>query len=431
MAITDSTRKSENQGTGGSITVTLNSTVVGNTLVFGASIYNSNSDNMTTSTLSDTANTFAALSRHVTSAGVERQGSQIWSCPITTGGNRTLTFDPGTSNYDFSVYVHEFTGVHATPSSGTPVNNQGGAGTTADSTAFTPGEANCLIVSLLGNSATGTITENVNTGGGADTDWTLSNDHESGSSAEPGSMVFFIQSGGPTARRAKWTIPTGTFWAVTTVGLKSSGGLSATVNQVSETDTAQAITWAPKHRLVNQVSESDLAQAMTRVKLRTLTQVNEQDLAQAIAWAAKHRLVNQVSETNTAQALTRVKTLAIGQVAELDLAQTITVADDGEQIVSVDQTSEIDLAQSINRLKTKALGQVAETDLSQTLTVVKTRTLGQVSETDLAQAIAWAPKHRLIQQVLESDLAQTITVVGGIAVSRFRLLARKFHRSSS
>lgn len=41
------------------------------------------------------------------------------------------------------------------------------------------------------------------------------------------------------------------------------GAQTVAVGQATETDTAQAISWAPKRRLVGQVSETDLAQGMT------------------------------------------------------------------------------------------------------------------------------------------------------------------------
>lgn len=151
------------------------------------------------------------------------------------------------------------------------------------------------------------------------------------------------------------------------LGAPATGGQTVTVNQVSETDTAQTIAWAPKNRLVNQTSEADLAQALTRIKLKALGQALEIDLAQA---------------------LNRLKTRTLGQ------------------------TTETDLAQALNRLKAKTLGQTSETDLAQP--VIRTGApipIGQASETDLAQAIAWAPKRRLINQVFEIDLAQLITLL--------------------
>jgi hypothetical protein len=117
-----------------------------------------------------------------------------------------------------SVYAHEFSGPHDTPASGTPVTATGvTAQTLADTGAFTPADADALYVAIDGHSASGTVTENVAPG---DTDWTLSNDHESGVAAEPGSMVFFIRSGSAVARRSAWTIPSSTFWAAILAGFK-------------------------------------------------------------------------------------------------------------------------------------------------------------------------------------------------------------------
>ena len=70
------------------------------------------------------------------------------------------------------------------------------------------------------------------------------------------------------------------------------GGKVVAVGQVTETDLAQAVTWAPKARLVNQVTETELAQAITRRKIRAVAQAVETDLAQAIARITKLRGVS-------------------------------------------------------------------------------------------------------------------------------------------
>ena len=164
----------------------------------------------------------------------------------------------------------------------------------------------------------------------------------------------------------------------------ATGGQTIAVGQVVETDLAQALTWAPKRRLVGQALETDLAQAIARVKTKTVGQAAETDLAQTVA---------------------RLKTKAIGQVAETDLAQAIAWAPKARLI---GQVAEIDLAQAVARIKAKTIGQIAETDLAQTITRPTGTPVGQVAETDLAQAIAWAPKARLVGQVTEIDLAQAV-----------------------
>src|SRR3990172_1760690 len=116
-----------------------------------------------------------------------------------------------------------------------------------------------------------------------------------------------------------------------------------------------------------------------------LGQVTETDLAQAISWAPKRRLLGQVTETDLAQAFGVRKTKALGQVTESDLAQSLT----SRKTKALGQVTETDLAQALTRVKTRALGQVTETDLAQALAwAPKHRLLGQVTETDLAQAFS-------------------------------------------
>jgi len=86
--------------------------------------------------------------------------------------------------------------------------------------------------------------------------------------------------------------------------LLAATGQIIAVAQVIETDLAQAITWAPKNRLVGQITETDLAQAIGRLKIKALGQVAEIDLAQAVSWAPKNRLVAQAVETDFALTIT-------------------------------------------------------------------------------------------------------------------------------
>lgn len=190
-----------------------------------------------------------------------------------------------------------------------------------------------------------------------------------------------------------------------------SGGLSATVGQVTETDTAQVVAHL-KFRSIGQVTETNVSQAITPRKIVAVAQVTETDLAQGITWSPKRRLLNQVTETDTAQAVTRVKAKTIGQVSEADAAQAIT----RRKSAIIVQAIETDTAQAVAASsKTKAIGQVVETDSALGATPVKRLAVNQVIEIDIAQAIVWAPKRRLVAQVIELDAAQAITVIGGAA----------------
>lgn len=211
-----------------------------------------------------------------------------------------------------------------------------------------------------------------------------------------------------------------------------AAGQTIAIGQATETDVAQPIAWAPKNRLVNQVLETDTAQAVAHLKLKALGQVLETDLAQPlahakvkaigqctetdtaqpIAWAPKNRLVNQALETDLAQPITRQghQVIAANQATETDTAQPIAWAPKKRLVA---QVAETDLAQSITRVKRKTLGIPIETDLAQALAKRKLKGLGLTTETDLAQVILWSPKRRIIGQVVEVDLAQPVTIVFG------------------
>jgi hypothetical protein len=187
---------------------------------------------------------------------------------------------------------------------------------------------------------------------------------------------------------ARWTIST---------------GLSATVNQVTETDTAQPITRI-KQREIAQISETDLAQAIARQKIFALAQVNETDTAQAIA-RIKQKLIAQVLEIDEAQPVTQPQTIVpVNHATETDTAQAIT----SRKVKIVGQVAETDIAQAISKLKSRLLGQVSESDVAQALTSRKVKGIAQVNETDSAQAIL-RQKIRAVAQVIETDIAQAIS----------------------
>jgi hypothetical protein len=226
----------------------------------------------------------------------------------------------------------------------------------------------------------------------------------------------------------------------------AAGGLSATVNQVTETDTAQA-TAKQKVKAIEQNTETDLAQAVGRLKQLAIAQntetdavqaiapaksaavgqVSETDTAQPITWKIT-RLVNQVEETDTSQTITPARRHAVAivsetdsaqsitsknirlvaQVTEADVAQSITAVTGGEIIVPVEQVSETDTAQAITADKIKAVAQASGTDIAQPITRVKILLISQVSETDLAQSL-FPLKRVAVAQVIEVDFSQSVS----------------------
>lgn len=225
---------------------------------------------------------------------------------------------------------------------------------------------------------------------------------------------------------ARWT---GTTYTVPTAEYGPSSQ-SATINQVSETDTAQPIARRKfkniaqvsendiaqamarsKQKAIGQVLETDLAQALSRIKIEIIAQVAENDLAQPITRAAITVNITQVSETDLAQGISVRKTMAVLQVIETDAAQSLIV----RKIKLISQVTEIDAAQAVTSRKVMALGQAGETDLAAAITRLKRQALSQVLETDLAQAIA-REKAQVVLQVNELDEAQPFPTSGSVLV---------------
>ena len=160
-----------------------------------------------------------------------------------------------------------------------------------------------------------------------------------------------------------------------------------TINQVTETDTAQSITWAPKIRILGSVTETDTAQSITKALIALINQVTETNLAQSISWSPKNRLIAQVVESNIAFSITwSPKNRLVNLVTETNTAQTITPL----------------------------------TGLS--------ALINQVLESNTAQSINWSPKIRIISQVLETDIAQAINSIGGLPVGNTDISSRRRRR---
>ena len=267
----------------------------------------------------------------------------------------TVTFSASTA--DRRLVVCEWLGA-ATTSALVGTNSKNNASeTVVESNTVNPGVDGCLFLGVM-TPNTSALTTTPGTGFFEIADLTS------------GWQTEFDTQTTAAAKEATWTVsPADDATCVLAVFQPPAAGQTISVNQITETDTAQAVAWAPKHRLVGQIVETDTAQAVT--------------LRRSYA-------VAQVEETDTAQAVTPVvsKTVAVDQVAELDTAQAVAWAP-----------------------KHRLVGQVEEVDAAQAVTVVGATVVavGQVEELDTAQVVVWAPKHRLVTLVAETDEAQTIT----------------------
>lgn len=152
----------------------------------------------------------------------------------------------------------------------------------------------------------------------------------------------------------------------------ASGPINITLNQVTETELAQSISWAPKSRLITLVIESEVANTITAPIVRLMSQVTETELANSSLWSPKNRLVTLVTEDEV-----------INDFNRSPLAAFLT--------------------------------QIVETELPRTLTasVGFTLTLTQVTEDEVLFNITWSPKERLLTQVTETETPLQFPQGGG------------------
>lgn len=163
--------------------------------------------------------------------------------------------------------------------------------------------------------------------------------------------------------------------------LALEGSAATPVNQVTETDTALAITAiVPQIIPVGQVAETNTALSMTAVQ--DFTSELDEALPITAVLSGGGTAVGQVVETDAALAITAAKTLTVGQATEADTAQPVTSA----KVLTVGQASEANTPQPLGSVKLKAVIQASETDTA--LAVTNAGVVGQATETDTAQAIS-------------------------------------------
>jgi len=244
---------------------------------------------------------------------------------------------------------------------------------------------------------------------------------------------FDVVAFDPDAGTTTIDMATESYSTIAAIVLNPSSGISATLGQVTETDTAQAFTGAKQKAIgqaseadsaqtitpsgalsaeLGQVLETDSAQGLTKAKQHQVNQASEADSAQALT-GAKQKAIGQSSEADSARPFGKAKQKAIGQAVETDTARPITEAGAGVITETVNPASEADSALAFASSKLKQVGQSSEADSAQAMTGMRTLTVAQASEADTAQALAGSSKVRQLGQASEADIARPMTVVGG------------------
>ena len=183
----------------------------------------------------------------------------IWSAPVTGTGSCTMQIGGALSGSYLIMGIQEISGADT---SGTRVDgsNESSGNSGAPDSGNVTSTAGAMFAGVLGldvGSST-TITH--------DGAFSLVYEEEDGSTHQTGSFIYRIVTSG-TLDSASWSAPSTVPWAAGLVVYKATAGgaITVTVNQVTETDLAQAVT-RRKIRTVGQISESDTAQAVTPVK---------------------------------------------------------------------------------------------------------------------------------------------------------------------
>lgn len=160
-----------------------------------------------------------------------------------------------------------------------------------------------------------------------------------------------------------------------------STGITATVAQATETDTATALGEA-KARAVGQAAETDTAAALVGRKAKAASQAAETDTAGAITPVAGH-IVGRATETDTATTTARSKALGVARAVETDSGTPVTP----RKLRAVQAATETDTATVLVRLKRRTVAQASETDTATATTRRKLRVVGAATETDTAGGI--------------------------------------------
>ncbi len=217
---------------------------------------------------------------------------------------------------------------------------------------------------------------------------------------------------------AKFSARIATFKAAT------AGGVSGTIGQVTETDSAFATT-ALRAMAIGLSSETDDPQGIAALRTHGIGLSSEADTAQDMT-ALRAEAIGLCTETDTAQVFTALRAESVGLSSESDSAFSMAYSrrlevgiaqeSDSAMAFSAGLTSslgiatEADSAFGMTGRRTTAVSIALEADTAQAMTASRIVLVGIGTEADSAFAAAHA-KRRDIVQAIETDAAQSVLVL--------------------
>lgn len=222
----------QGNGSGNSFALSFNSTpAVGSLIVVGVASYNGD---LSASIVTDNqGNTYTRRAYNSTIYGVY---VAIFSATASTSsGTFTVTANPDGTSADIALTLIAATGQATTPFDQT--NSGSTSSTAATSGDITPSEGNELLIGVMTHAGSDrTLTEEAG--------WTLAGEHEGGTSSQPISTTYKIQTTA-TTEDADWTIGTGAVsWEAAIASFKASAGAGPITGSLSVTLGAASISAA-------------------------------------------------------------------------------------------------------------------------------------------------------------------------------------------
>lgn len=133
-----------------------------------------------------------------------------------------------------------------------------------------------------------------------------------------------------------------------------------------------------------------------------------------IAIATVTGTVNQATETDTANAVRPQRVKTVAQATETDTANVITAQK--ARVVAVNMVTETDVANAVAHYKILHLSQATETSTAQVVTPGRGKQIGQATETDEAQMICPSIPGRSVNTLsLAADSASTLALTADTA----------------
>lgn len=205
-------------------------------------------------------------------------------------------------------------------------------------------------------------------------------------------------------------------WATWHVAIKpAASGQTAAVNQLTETDTLQAIT-RTKQKEIGLQSETDTLQAFSRQKTITLGLLTETDTVQTFA-RVKQKDIGQLESTESLFNFSIPIVYTLGLLTETSELQSFSRSKTAELQILTETQSLFEIA----RLKAQEIGLLSTNETVQPLTTNKSKSLGLLEEINTLFSISLPGE--IIYELGILEETSMVLSIGGVKQKEIGLLS--------